>query len=230
MKILAFDTTNSSLSVALLKDRELLQKITINQNSVQSEKIIVTFEEVFKKNAIWYQDLDLIAYTAGPGSFTGIRVGLAVAKALDIAAKKKLVAVNALEIIAYKYFLKYRSDLKQIVVAIDARADEFFIADFTVENNCLKMSNQASLINALAIKDYFADKNEPLFLAGSGKNLIAKLIENKNFKLDQDEDIIEADLIGLYIQEEFAMIDLKSNHNQQKAFYLRPPRISERKK
>jgi tRNA threonylcarbamoyladenosine biosynthesis protein TsaB len=234
MYILAFDTTNWSLAVALLKDQEVLQKITINQNSIQLEKIIVVFEEILKKNSIWYQDLDLIAYTAGPGSFTGVRIGLSVAKALQITINKKIVAFNSLEIIAYKYFLKYNDSLKQIIIAIDARADEFFIADFIVENNCLKMLNQPSLIESSQIADYFLSlrkiNNQPLFLAGSGKNLIAKLLENKDFKLDEDEDIIEADLIGLYLHEKFVAADLQDNKGEQEAIYLRLPRISARKK
>ncbi len=234
MYILAFDTTNSSLSVALLKDKEVLQKITINQNSIQLEKIIVVFEEILKKNSIWYQDLDVIAYTAGPGSFTGVRIGLSVAKALQITINKKIVAFNSLEIIAYKYFLKYGDSLKQIIVAIDARADEFFIADFIVENNCLKMLNQPSLVESSQIMDYFLSleriKNQPWFLAGSGKNLIAKLLENKDFKLDEDEDIIEADLIGLYLNQKFVVANLQDQQSEQEAIYLRPPRISARKK
>jgi tRNA threonylcarbamoyladenosine biosynthesis protein TsaB len=233
MYILAFDTTNSSLSVALLENKKLLQKTTINQNSIQLEKIIVVFEEILKKNSIWYQDLDVIAYTAGPGSFTGVRIGLSVAKALQITINKKIVAFNSLEIIAYKYFLKYGDSLKKIVVTIDARADEFFIADFIVENNCLKMLNQPSLIQLSQIADYFLNSktinNQPLFLAGSGKNLIAKLLENKDFKLDEDEDIIEADLIGLYLHEKFVTTNLADKQNQQEAIYLRPPRISARK-
>ena len=233
MYILAFDSTNSSLSAALLKDKMVLQKITINQHSIQLEKIINVFEEILTTNLIWYQDLDLIVYTAGPGSFTGVRIGLAVAKALQITINKPIVAFNSLEIIAYKYFLKYSTSLDQIVVAIDARANELFIANFIVENNCLKMLNQPSLIELSQMADYFSDykkNNQPLFLAGSGKNLIAKLLKNKDFQSDEgDDDIIEADLIGLYFYEKSLIADLVVGQNQQEAIYLRPPRISARK-
>lgn len=229
MYILAFDTTNAYLSVALLKGKEVLAKVTINQNSIQSEKIIVTFEDILKQNSIWYQQLDLVSYTVGPGSFTGVRVGLAVAKALQITINKPIIAFNSLEIIAYKYFLRYRDSLNRITVIVDAKADEFFIADFIVENNCLKMLNQCSLIKISEVKDYFLNYSNPIFIAGSGKNLIIDIIGDKIFKLDEDEDIIEADLIGLYLQEKFVADNLKYNNHSQEAIYIRPPRISERK-
>jgi tRNA threonylcarbamoyl adenosine modification protein YeaZ len=228
--ILAFDTTNSSLSIALLQNREILQKVTIEENGIQSQKIIVIFEEILNQNGIWYQDLKLITYTSGPGSFTGIRIGLAVAKALQITTNILTKSFNSLEIIAYKYFLKYGNDLKSLTVAIDARSEEIFIADFIIDNWELKMINSASLIKIDKIGDYFQGKQD-IFLAGSAKNIIFKLFENKKIKIDEEEqDIIEADLIGLYAQEEFNKSRFINDADIQQAIYLRNPKVSKRKK
>ena len=78
--------------------------------------------------------------------------------------------------------------MSNAVCSNKAKTFKFFIADFIVENNCLEMLNQPSLIQSSQIANYFLNSkrinNQPLFLAGSGKNLIAKLLENKDFKLD----------------------------------------------
>lgn len=94
MLILAFNTANNSTSVCLARDKEILQKITINEAGQQSEKLILIFEEILKNNQIWYQDLDLIAYANGSGSFTGLRIALITAKILNLTTKIPVIAVD----------------------------------------------------------------------------------------------------------------------------------------
>ena len=74
MRILAFDTTNSNLSVALLENKKILSKSTTYESGKQSEILIPEIEKILQTSNIWYQDLNFIASTSGPGSFTGVRI------------------------------------------------------------------------------------------------------------------------------------------------------------
>lgn len=82
MKILAFDTTNNSASVAISEDQIILAYIEDLRSSMQAETIVPMIEEALKIAKLSYHDLDYLAATNGPGSFTGIRIGLSVAKGL----------------------------------------------------------------------------------------------------------------------------------------------------
>jgi len=152
-KILAFDTTNATLSVAILFNQKLVAQKNILENNKHSEMLIPAIEECLRQVKIWYQDLSAIAFTNGPGSFTGIRVGYSCAKALKIATNLPIIAVNSLEAIAYSYLncnatsssLERAGEEKsnnperpeRILVVNDARLGEFFIQEFIIKNNQL---------------------------------------------------------------------------------------------
>lgn len=225
MLILAFDTTNNSTSVCLAQDDKILQKITIQEAGQQSEKLISLFEEILKNNKIWYQDLNLIAYTNGPGSFTGVRIGLTTAKTLHLTTKIPLLALNSTEVISYKYFLKYGAKFPKISVVIDAKSDELFVAKFNVKNDVLEMTQECCLLSLENINNYFSNDE---FLAGSGKKIVAQVLGNNNF--DDEEDLVEADLIAILAYEKYKQNpDLINDERNHQAFYAREPKISQRK-
>ena len=242
MKTLALDTTSATLSVALLNDNQVLSKSTIYENGKQAELLVPEIEKILTQNKIWYQDLDLIAATNGPGSFTGTRIGLTVARTLKLATNLPLILLNSCEVIAYKY----RKRAEKIFVVLDARADEFFYAEFEGQilkqvqddSNCKYSPNRhpelvsgsipPQLSSLSDLPNIFPSTN--FFLCGSGKKIAEKILTEKNckFEISTEEDVIEADLVGLLALEKF--------HNSTEfsenldPIYLRAPRISERKK
>ena len=149
MRILAFDTTNSTLSVALLENDKTVSKNTIYDAGKQSEILIPEIEKILTENKIWYHDLDYIASTSGPGSFTGVRVGLSAARTLKIATNLPLILLGSLEVLAFKY----RHTSEEIFVAIDARMDEFFIGSFYVKNGTLEQMKPSQLVQYDEIKE-----------------------------------------------------------------------------
>ncbi len=204
MKILAFDTSNSYLSVALLEDKNLLQIINIDDSNQQSQMLLPLIEKILRDNNIWYQDLNLVATTKGPGSFTGVRVGLACAKTLAISLNAPLVTVDSLEAVAYKY----RQKSEKILVIFDAKMDEFFVAEFLCENEKLTTILPSKLMTREELENV---NKEEVFLCGTAVN---------------PDDQITADLVGMLAYEKFLSADF-GNSNPA---YLRLPRITERKK
>jgi len=204
MKILAFDTSNDGLSVALLENEKTLQLIEIAENGKQTELLVVLIEEILRNNKIWYQDLNLIATTKGPGSFTGIRVGLSCAKALQIATNLPLITLDSLLVIAHKY----RTQNGKILAAIDAKMNEFFIAEFLAENGEINQISHSKLTTPEELAIMLQKKDH--LLCGNALN---------------KDDKITADLIGQIAFNHFKK-DKSTNSNPM---YLRPPKISQRK-
>lgn len=223
MRILSFDSSNSTLSTALLLDQKILTENTILENGKQAEMLICEIEKILHKNNIWYQDLDLIATTSGPGSFTGVRISIAAARGLKLATNLPLILVNSLEAVAYKY----RQKSGRIFVAFDARMDEFFIGSFLAENNQIITLSEPHLVSLDNIANHLPQ--ESFLLCGSGKNIVAKICQNLQlqFEMSEAEDIIEAATVGLLALKKF--YDNEENAKNSDPLYLRDPKISERK-
>lgn len=220
MKILAFDTSGSGISVAITEDNVLLSK-SIIKNDKQSEILISEFEEILTKNNLWYNQLDAIAATSGPGSFTGVRVGLSAARTLKIATKLPLILISSLEVIAFKY-RKYQG---QILVAIDAKMNEFFIGKFDCNNFEIKQIGEFEIANLENIKKFLP--KEKFLLCGNAKNEVIKNVTDIEFDFEQQEDEIEPELLAKLAYEKII-----SNNSQENldAIYLRQPKITARKR
>lgn len=223
MRILAFDTTNSTLSVALLENQQILTKNTIYESGKQSEILIPEIEKVLLKNNIWYENLNFIANTSGPGSFTGVRIGLSTARTLKIATNLPLISLDSLEVLAFKY----RQKSEEIFVVVDARMDEFFIGSFISENGKLKQITKSQLIKSEEIINFLPKKK--FFLCGSAKEMVLKSLSEKNleYTISLEEDVIEANLVGLLAYEKIC--EDAEFEKSSDAIYLREPRISQRK-
>ncbi|MBA8666560.1 tRNA (adenosine(37)-N6)-threonylcarbamoyltransferase complex dimerization subunit type 1 TsaB [Holosporaceae bacterium 'Namur'] len=101
MLILAIEACLGECSVALLNGYGAISYILESRAHKQSEKLILMIEQVLEKNNITYEELDYLAVSNGPGSFTGIRIGVATANAIAFAAGKKVIGINCLETIAF---------------------------------------------------------------------------------------------------------------------------------
>ncbi len=122
MKILALDSSGLVASVALVQDGILIGEYTINHKKTHSQTLLPMLEEVKKMVGLDMKEVDAIAVSAGPGSFTGLRIGSATAKGLGLALGKPLVAVPTLEGLAYNL---YGTD-KLVCPLMDARRNQVY--------------------------------------------------------------------------------------------------------
>lgn len=135
MLILGIDTSTNVGTVAIYSDvKGTLGEISVNINKTHSENIMVMIDELFKLTNTTINDIDKIAVSVGPGSFTGIRIGVAVAKGLASATNCKIVGVNELDIIAGNS----TSNECEICSIIDARKERGYYCTFKYENGILK--------------------------------------------------------------------------------------------
>lgn len=131
MKILALDSSGLVASVALVQDGVLIGEYTINHKKTHSQTLLPMLNEVKEMVELDMQEVDAIAISAGPGSFTGLRIGSATAKGLGLALGKPLVAVPTLDGLAYNL---YGTD-KLVCPLMDARRNQVYtgVYEFVAE-------------------------------------------------------------------------------------------------
>ncbi len=124
MRILALDTAGMSCSVALVDERQVRAERTVASGHSHNRHLMSLIEGVLAAGGLKPADLDLLAVTRGPGSFTGVRIGLATVQALSLASGKPVVAVSNLEALA----LQAAPKEGRIAALIDARRGEVYHA------------------------------------------------------------------------------------------------------
>lgn len=104
MKILALDSSGLVASVALLDGETMIAEYTLNYKKTHSQTLLPMVDEIVRMTDMDLKEIDAIAVAAGPGSFTGLRIGSATAKGLGLALDKPLISVPTLEGIAYNLY------------------------------------------------------------------------------------------------------------------------------
>lgn len=133
MNILAFDTSGESSSVAFLSDETIGVECCLNRGGRHEETLLLTIQDVLVRAGITMGEIDLFAVTVGPGSFTGLRVGLSTVKGLAFAAGKPVAGVSALEALAANI---PHADVS-VCPMMDARRGDVYAAMYRVEGGRL---------------------------------------------------------------------------------------------
>ena len=138
--LLQIETATTSCSVALAKDGIVLGLKQINQRNIHAEVITLFVEELLVSAGLKYDELDAIAVSSGPGSYTGLRIGISTAKGLCFALDKPLIAIETLESMAYGLINSYGALDNHMLLCpmIDARRMEVFTAVFTAKGVKIK--------------------------------------------------------------------------------------------
>lgn len=137
---LFIDTSYKSLFVGIVDNNRLIDQICMMAEANFSEKLIPTIKEIIDKSNISLEKIDKLFVTVGPGSFTGIRIGLAVCKTLAFALNKRIIPISSLEFMATtKVNTKYK------ISFIDARHDMVFAGVYDENNNCVVPDSYTSI-------------------------------------------------------------------------------------
>ena len=126
MRVLAVDTSSNVATVAVMENDLLLGEYILNHKKTHSQKIMPMIEQLLSDLELTANDIDIFAAAVGPGSFTGLRIGVATVKALAHAVGKRVVSVGTLEALAYNV-----PQCEHIIVPImDARRNNIFTASY----------------------------------------------------------------------------------------------------
>ena len=133
MKILGIDTSTKIATIAVIDEEKVLGEYTLNQEMSHSENLIPMVKELLNNLYIKIEDIDLYGVAIGPGSFTGLRIGVAAVKSFAHLFQKPIVGISTLQAMAYN--LPHN---EIIVPMIDARRDRVYTGVYGWENGVLK--------------------------------------------------------------------------------------------
>lgn len=150
MKILALESSGLVASVALTSDGKMIGEYTTNLKKTHSQTLLPMLDELVKTLEIDLNEIDAIAVCAGPGSFTGLRIGSATAKGLGLALKKPLIPVPTVDGLAYNLYGTERV----ICPLMDARRQQVYTGLYTFEKEEFKIisAQQATSIESIIEK------------------------------------------------------------------------------
>ncbi len=171
MKVLAIDSTAVAGSAALMDGEKLLAEFFCNTRLTHSQTLMPMVEQLLRCTQCPLEEVDLFAVTAGPGSFTGVRIGVASVKGMAAALGKPCAGVSTLEAMAQN-----ASFLTGTVCALmDARCGQVYNALFAVENGSIARLTEDRAISATEAAESCKDAKGPVYLVGDGAAMCAGL-------------------------------------------------------
>ena len=180
---LLLDSSNKYLTVALAKDNKLIDVIFYEAWQRQSEMMVVEMDNIFKRNNITRKDLDAVAVGIGPGSYTGVRIAISIAKTVAYALKIKLYATSSLSLL--------KIEDKPTISIFNARSGRCYFGVYKgdkviVSDKVLENGEVAKYINEHP--DYLLSGDTEVFGLASAKFDIAsnlvKILGKKEFEVD----------------------------------------------
>ena len=209
MKILAIDTTTKKAGVAL-KDGNNIYFKEIDNEITHSEKLLPLIDEVLNETNTTLKDMDMFAITLGPGSFTGVRIGIASIKAIAKVTNKKIFGTTSLELLALDGIKKCGYTPKYVVSLMDARNQRVYYNLYKYKNNKIEALDFSGndyakqvldKIQSMALEDVLIviDNNKTLLL----DNAVEASIDLKNiFELDITNNLYDyLNLDALYYRK-----------------------------
>ncbi|OJX10927.1 MAG: tRNA (adenosine(37)-N6)-threonylcarbamoyltransferase complex dimerization subunit type 1 TsaB [Caedibacter sp. 37-49] len=211
MNILAFECANFSLSVAALNSNKELAFREIKETKGQDAQLLPLITDVLKEVNLDFRDLNLISTTTGPGSFTGIRVGLALARGFRLALKIPLITFNCFDWVFETVLEKQKYE--EIYVVLNSLREELFCKKYSLEEHTPELLKGCEIVQCLTSK--------PTLIIGNGAPFVQDFVNNQSnvsiiSKMPRAETLIE-----------LALKQLDTNiYNTEKPFYLRLPDIT----
>lgn len=177
MYILALDSTAVTAAAALCDDEKLIASYTVNNGNTHSETLLPMIESILKQAHLTVSDIDLFVCSAGPGSFTGVRIGAATIKGLAFGRQKPCVGVSTLEALAHN--LELVSEKALICPVMNARRGQVYNALFSCEDGVLERLTEDRLITVEELEAELLEKYSalPVYLCGDGYDITRKLLK-----------------------------------------------------
>ncbi len=174
MNILAFDTASSTGAVAIMKDGTILAQSQLNVGLTHSEQLLPEVAHLMNLCHLSMKEIDAIAITAGPGSFTGLRIGFSTAKGMAIGTKAPLLPLPTLDVLAQN-----GKGVQGLVVPImNARRNQVYTAIYVSTGNAIeqKSEHQAIGIDELLAQIQAQNTSDVVYFTGDGVDVFADTI------------------------------------------------------
>ena len=180
--ILCVDTTSEFCSVSLFNGNELVNTVNSKIERSHSKLIISLVEKVIKESEIEISDIDAFSISRGPGSYTGLRIGLSCLKGFCYGLDKPLISLNTLKILAKSATEKIDNKDSYICPMVDARRMEVFTKLYNYSMDEVS-GDRALILDNNSFSNY---KDKIIYFVGSGSSKFEDISDNINFKFLPD--------------------------------------------
>ena len=200
MLTLAFDTSFKTVAVSLLQDDTILYDVVINTGLNHSEMLLPAIEAACRQLKLKIDDIDLFACTLGPGSFTGLRVGVSTMKGLLLATEKPAVGVSSLAALA----LNVTGNAALIYSVMDAGRGQVYTACYSYKNK--GSLHQVSLETVIDPREIMLDYERDGVLVGEGAIKYRDLFQEKAERVKiagSQQQYVRASAVGILGREKF---------------------------
>jgi tRNA threonylcarbamoyladenosine biosynthesis protein TsaB len=200
MKILALDTATLSCSAAIVDDGMACAELTTVNTQTHSKHLMSMIDTVCDMSGLKIADMDGFAVTIGPGSFTGLRIGISTVKGLAWSLNKPVVGISSLDALAWQCI----PAAYPVCTLLDARKQEVYYCRYRFQDGKLKKDRSEQVI---ALAGVINDIREPCIFIGNGANLYKEEILEKLGELAHfagwNQDIIRASSVAGLSLERF---------------------------
>lgn len=164
MKILAIDTSGQNCSVAIIDEEKVICDFNLSIGTTHSESLLPMIDEVCKTSKIDLSEVDVLACGIGPGSFTGLRIGIATIKGFALAQNKNVIGVPTLDALAYNI-----ANFDGLICSVlDARNNNVYAGIYKYENDKVILQDDYITENLDTLIDILKVKNEKVMFVGDG--------------------------------------------------------------
>ncbi|WP_352418325.1 tRNA (adenosine(37)-N6)-threonylcarbamoyltransferase complex dimerization subunit type 1 TsaB [Proteiniborus sp.] len=209
MKILAIDTSSMSATCAVVDDEKLLVEYTLNHKLTHSQKIMPIIKEALDSCSLKPEDIDVYAVAKGPGSFTGLRIGVATVNGLAQATDKRVVGVSTLDALAFN--LPYCEGI--VVPIMDARRDRVFTGIYKWVNGNLHIIKEQTILEVKELMEVLSDRPEKIVFVGDGtyayKDILSESLGEKAIFAPKSANMARASSVA-----ELAMVKAKEGKTE----------------
>lgn len=174
MKVLGIETSSLVASIALVTDDVLTAEYTMNDKKTHSQTLLPMLDELSRMINLDLSSVDAIAVSAGPGSFTGLRIGSATAKGLGLALKKPLIHIPTLDALAYNLW----GSSALICPIMDARRSQVYTGLYYVEDK-LEIIKESCAMDMHKLAEELNCRKEKVIFLGDGVLAYRSLIEKE---------------------------------------------------
>lgn len=175
MKILGIDSSGLVASVAVVEDQTMLAEYTVNYKKTHSQTLLPMLDEIVKMTDLDFSTLDAIAVAAGPGSFTGLRIGSATVKGLGLALGKPVIPVPTVDGLACNL---YGTD-KIICPLMDARRNQVYTGIYEFHGENLQVIEEQMAVSVLEIIEKLNILGHEVIFLGDGVSVYKDVIEKE---------------------------------------------------
>ncbi len=182
--LLNIETATTVCSVSLSENNKLLAYKELNSGYTHAENLTVFIQDVLKEASLAINKIDAVAVSMGPGSYTGLRIGVSTAKGLCYALNKPLIAIDTLQALANNYKMNFQIENQLLCPMIDARRMEVYCAIYNSELKNIE-AVRAEIVNENSFKEVLLNNKIVYFGDGAekckgvlGNNPNAEIVEN----------------------------------------------------